>query len=152
MENDIYYIKEALKEAKKAYVKNEVPVGCVIVINDKIIARAHNLRESKQSCLGHAEIIAIEKASKKLNRWILDDATIYITLEPCTMCAGAIFQSRIKRVVFGADEPKFGSLGSIIDLSNVTGFNHKIEVTRGILSEEVSQLMKKFFKELRTKQ
>lgn len=151
MENDIYFLKEAIKEAKKAFDKNEVPVGCVIVIDDKIIARAHNLRETKKSALGHAEILAIEKASKKLERWILDDATLYVTLEPCTMCTGAIFQSRIKRVVFAANEPKFGALGSVIDLSKVEKFNHKIDVSQGLLEEEVSQLMKNFFKKLRQK-
>ena len=149
--NDHFFLKEAIKEAKKAYQKQEVPVGCVIVVDGKIISRSHNLRETKQSVLAHAEILAIEKASKKLNRWILDDATIYVTLEPCVMCAGAIFQARIKRVVFGASEPKFGALGSIIDLSKENKFNHKIEVTKGILGEEVAELMKGFFKELRQK-
>ena len=104
MKNDQYYLQEAIKEAKKAYQKNEVPVGCVIVINDKIIARAHNLREQKNSTLAHAEILAIHKATQKLKRWILDDATIYITLEPCLMCAGAIYQSRIKKIVYAARE------------------------------------------------
>ncbi|MCK9536855.1 MAG: tRNA adenosine(34) deaminase TadA [Bacilli bacterium] len=151
MKNDEYYIKEAITEARKAYRKGEVPVGCVIVVNDCIIARAHNLRESKKNTLAHAEILAINKACRKLKRSILDDTTIYITVEPCLMCAGAIFQARIKRVVFGTQEPKFGVLGSVIDLSKIDGFNHKITVTKGILSEETAILMKKFFRELRVR-
>ena len=109
--NDIFFMKEALKEAKKAYLKEEVPVGCVIVYNNEIIARAHNTRHKNKSALDHAEILAIKKANKKLNAWMLDGATIYVTLEPCLMCAGAIFQSRIKRVVYAASEPKFGAFG-----------------------------------------
>ena len=129
MENnqDIFFMKEALKEAKKAYLKEEVPVGCVIVYNNEIIARAHNTRHKNKSALDHAEILAIKKANKKLNAWMLDNATIYVTLEPCLMCAGAIFQSRIKRVVYAASEPKFGSFGSIINVSNPEyKFNHKV--------------------------
>ena len=120
MENkdDIFFMKEALKEANKAYLKEEVPVGCVIVYKNEIIARAHNTRHKNKSALDHAEILAIKKANKKLNAWMLDGATIYVTLEPCLMCAGAIFQSRIKRVVYAASEPKFGAFGSILDLSN----------------------------------
>lgn len=151
MKNDQYYLQEAIKEAKKAYQKNEVPVGCVIVINDKIIARAHNLREQKNSTLAHAEILAIHKATQKLKRWILDDATIYITLEPCLMCAGAIYQSRIKKIVYGAREPKFGVMGSVCDVTQITGFNHQVEVVCGVLEDEVSQIMKSFFKQLREK-
>ena len=154
MENnqDILFMQEALKEAKKAYDKNEVPVGCVIVVDNKIIARAHNTRHKNKSVLDHAEIIAIKKANKKLNAWMLDEATLYVTLEPCVMCAGAIFQSRIKRVVFAACEPKFGSFGSILDLSsNNYKFNHKVIVTRGVLEHDAANLLKTFFKELRTK-
>lgn len=154
MENnlDIFFMKEALKEANKAYKKEEVPVGCVIVYNNEIIARAHNARHKNKSALDHAEIIAIKKANKKLNAWMLDEATIYITLEPCLMCAGAIFQSRIRRVVYAAKEPKFGSFGSILDLSkDEYKFNHKVAVTSGILEDEAASLLKSFFKEIRNK-
>jgi tRNA(adenine34) deaminase len=154
MENnqDIFFMKEALKEAKKAYLKEEVPVGCVIVYNNEIIARAHNTRHKNKSALDHAEILAIKKANKKLNAWMLDGATLYVTLEPCLMCAGAIFQSRIKRVVYAASEPKFGSFGSVINVSNPEyKFNHKIELTKGVLEEESALLLKTFFKEIRTK-
>lgn len=145
-------MKEALKEAKKAYLKEEVPVGCVIVYNNEIIARAHNTRHKNKSALDHAEILAIKKANKKLNAWMLDGATLYVTLEPCLMCAGAIFQSRIKRVVFAASEPKFGSFGSVINVSNPEyKFNHKIELTKGVLEEESALLLKTFFKEIRSK-
>ena len=154
MENnqDVFFMKEALKEAKKAYLKEEVPVGCIIVYNNEIIARAHNTRHKNKSALDHAEILAIKKANKKLNAWMLDNATLYVTLEPCAMCAGAIIQSRIKRVVYAASEPKFGSFGSIIDLSDsIYKFNHKVEITKGILENESSLLLKTFFKELRIK-
>lgn len=154
MENnlDIFFMKEALKEAKKAYLKEEVPVGCVIVYNNEIIARAHNTRHKNKSALDHAEILAIKKANKKLNAWMLDAATIYVTLEPCLMCAGAIFQSRIKRVVYAASEPKFGAFGSILDVSSPEyRFNHKVELTKGILEAEASLLLKTFFKEIRSK-
>lgn len=147
--NDQYFLKEAIKEAKKAYLKDEVPVGCVIVLNNKIIARGHNLKESKNNALLHAEIVAINKAIKKLGTSILPEATLYVTLEPCLMCAGAIFQTRIKRVVYGASEPKFGVLGSILSLQDVKEFNHKIEVTKGIFAEEIGKMMKDFFRKLR---
>lgn len=148
---DIYFMKEALKEAKKAFQKNEIPVGCVIVYNDKIIARGHNLRQTKKSVLGHAEIIAIQKANKKLNAWILDECTMYVTLEPCAMCAGAILQSRIKRLVFGAYEPKHGVCGSIINLLDNNEFNHQVEITSNVLDNESSELLKNFFQILRQK-
>ena len=148
----IYYMEEALKEAKKAYKKGEVPVGCVIVYNNEIIAKAHNTRHKNKSALDHAEILAIKKANKKLNAWLLDNTTLYVTLEPCLMCAGAIFQSRIKRVVYAASDPKFGSFGSIINVSNPEyKFNHKVELTKGVLEEESALLLKTFFKEIRTK-
>ena len=133
MNQDIKYMKLALNEAKKAALIDEVPVGAVIVKDDVVIAKAHNLRQKKKSVLGHAEIIAIQKANKKLDSWILDDCTMYVTVEPCIMCAGTIIQSRIKRVVYATDEPKFGALGSVIDLSIVDGFNHHISVEKGIL-------------------
>lgn len=148
---DIYFMKEALKEAKKAFQKNEIPVGCVIVHNDKIIARGHNLRQTKKSVLCHAEIIAIQKANKKLNAWILDECTMYVTLEPCAMCAGAILQSRIKRLVFGAYEPKHGACGSIINLLDNNEFNHQVEITSNVLENESSAILKNFFQILRQK-
>lgn len=154
MENNqyIFFMKEALKEAKKAYKKEEVPVGCVIVYNNEIIARAHNTRHKNKSVLDHAEILAIKKANKKLNTWMLDEAVLYVTLEPCLMCAGAIFQSRIKKVVYAAKEPKFGAFGSILDLSNpLYKFNHKVELVSGVLEDESSTLLKTFFKEIRQK-
>lgn len=151
MNQDIKYMKLALNEAKKAALIDEVPVGAVIVKDDVVIAKAHNLRQKKKSVLGHAEIIAIQKANKKLDSWILDDCTMYVTVEPCIMCAGTIIQSRIKRVVYATDEPKFGALGSVIDLSIVDGFNHHISVEKGILQEETSKLMKDFFKNKRNK-
>ena len=151
MKTDEYYLKEAIKEAKKAYEIGEVPVGCVIVVEDKIVARSHNLRQTKHDATKHAEIIAISKACKKLNRWILDDATLYVTLEPCAMCAGAILQSRIKRLVYGTNEPKFGCVESVIELFRNETFNHQVEVTSGVLKEETQNIMKNFFKELRDK-
>lgn len=148
MTNNEKYMALALKEAEKAFNKNEVPVGCVIVKDDKVIARAHNLRQTKKSVLGHAEILAIEKASKKLNSWILEDCTIYVTLEPCPMCAGTILQSRIKKLVFAANEPKFGACGSVINLFEKK-FNHEVEVIPNVLQEESSKLLKNFFQILR---
>lgn len=148
---DIYFMKEALKEAKKAFNKNEIPVGCVIVLDDQIIARGHNLRQTKKSVLGHAEIIAIQKANKKLDSWILENCTMYVTLEPCSMCAGAILQSRIKRLVFGAYEPKHGACGSIINILDNNEFNHQVEITSNVLENESSTLLKNFFQILRQK-
>lgn len=144
-------MKEALKEAKKAFNKNEIPVGCVIVLDDQIIARGHNLRQTKKSVLGHAEIMAIQKANKKLDSWILENCTMYVTLEPCSMCAGAILQSRIKRLVFGANEPKHGACGSIINILDNNEFNHQVEVTSNVLENESSTLLKNFFQILRQK-
>lgn len=149
MKDDQYFMKEAIKEAQKAAALDEVPVGCVIVVEDKIVARSHNLRQTKKNALGHAEIIAINKACKKLNRWILDDATIYCTLEPCIMCSGAILQARIKRLVYGASEPKFGCAGSVLNILEENNFNHQVEVTRGIMKEETSNMLTSFFKTLR---
>lgn len=149
MSIDEKYMLLALKEAEIAKSKNEVPVGAIIIKDGKVIAKAHNLRQTKKTTLGHAEIIAIEKACKKLDSWILEGCTIYVTVEPCIMCAGAILQSRITRVVYGTNEPKFGALGSVLDISKVEGFNHKMEITSGILKDECSLIMKEFFKSLR---
>lgn len=146
---DEKYMLLALKEAEIAKSKNEVPVGAVIIKDGKVISKAHNLRQTKKTTLGHAEIIAIEKACKKLNTWILDGCTIYVTVEPCIMCAGAILQSRINRVVYGTEEPKFGAFGSVLDISKVDGFNHKVEIEQGVLKDNCSQIMKDFFKNLR---
>lgn len=143
------FMKEALKEAKKAYDKLEVPVGVVIVKEGKIIARAHNVKEEKKDTTKHAEIIAIQKASKKLNNWRLTDCEMYVTLEPCSMCAGALIQSRIKKVYIGTMDGKTGACGSVLNLLEDYTFNHKVEVQTGIMQKECEQLLKEFFKELR---
>lgn len=149
VDTDIKYMKEALKEAQKAYLKKEIPVGAVIVYQDKIIARAYNTRVSEKQVFTHAEIKAINKACKKLNSWILEDCTIYVTLEPCLMCTGALLQSRIKRIVFAANEPKHGVIESIDNVLDNPKFNHHIEITGGVLKEESSTMLKNFFHELR---
>jgi tRNA(adenine34) deaminase len=143
------FMKEALKEAKKAYNKLEVPVGAVIVKDGKIIARAHNVKEEKNDTTKHAEIIAISKASKKLKSWRLIDCEMYVTLEPCSMCAGALINSRIKKVYIGTMDNKTGACGSVLNLLEDYTFNHKVEVETGILKDECEDLLKKFFKELR---
>lgn len=140
---------QALKQAKKAALENEVPVGCVIVYQDKIISKAYNKRNQTNNALDHAELIAIKKACKKLNTWILEDASIYITLEPCLMCSGAILQSRIKNLYFGAYEPKFGAAGSIINVFEEEKFNHRVNVQGGILEKECSDILKSFFQNMR---
>ena len=143
-------MKEALKEAKKAYKKEEIPVGAVIVKEGKIIAKGHNLKESKNSSISHAEILAIEKACKKLNSWRLVDCDMYVTLEPCTMCMGAIIASRIKNLYIGAQDPKTGACGSFIDL-NKYKYNHVVNINKGILEKKCEYILKDFFKKLRTK-
>ena len=144
------FMKEALKEAKKAYEKQEVPVGAVIVKDGKIIARAHNLREIKQCATAHAEILAIEKASKKLNSWRLIDCDMYVTLEPCTMCMGAIISSRIKNLYIGALDQKTGACGSFVDL-NTLKYNHTVNISKGMLAKDCEYIIKDFFKILRKK-
>ncbi len=144
-------MKEAIKQAKKAYVLGETPIGCVIVYQDKIIGRGYNRRTIDKNTLAHAELIAIKKASKKVGDWRLEGCTMYVTLEPCQMCAGAIVQSRMTRVVVGCMNPKAGCAGSILNLLQMPEFNHQAELTIGILEEECSQMMKSFFKELREK-
>ena len=143
------YMKEALKEAQKAYEKLEIPVGAVIVKDNKIIARAHNLKETKKDTTNHAEILAIQKASKKLEAWRLNDCEMYVTLEPCSMCAGAIINSRIKKIYIGALDEKTGAAGSVLNLFEDYKFNHKVEVEKGILKEKCENILKSFFKELR---
>ena len=142
-------MKEALKEAKKAELIDEVPIGCVIVKDDKIIARGHNQRETNQSPIGHAEIIAINKASKKLKSWRLEGCDIYVTLEPCIMCSGAIIQSRISKVYYGASDPKGGALGSSINVLEANNINHHPEVISGVLKEECSKIITNYFKQKR---
>lgn len=142
-------MKEALKEAQKAYKKLEVPVGAVIVKDGKIIARGYNQKESKTDTTKHAEIIAIQKASKKLKAWRLLDCEMYVTLEPCSMCAGAIINSRIKKVYIGAEDKKTGAVGSVLNLFDDYKFNHTVENEKGILQEECEKILKDFFKELR---
>ena len=143
------FMKEALKEAKKAYDKLEVPVGAVIVKDGKVIARAHNLKETKYDTTNHAEIIAIQKASKKLKSWRLLDCEMYVTLEPCSMCAGAIINSRIKKVYIGANDEKTGAVGSVLNLFEDYKFNHNVEFEKGILKEDCENILKDFFKNLR---
>ena len=151
MEDKEKFMKEALKEAKKAYEKLEVPVGAVIVKNGKIIARSHNLKETKKDTTKHAEILAIEKASKKLGAWRLLDCDMYVTLEPCSMWAGAIINARIKKIYIGALEEKTGAAGSVLNLFEDYKFNHNVEIEKGILGEECEKILKDFFKELRKK-
>ena len=148
---DIKYMKEAVKQAKKDYALGEVPIGCVIVYEDKIIGRGYNRRTIDKNTLAHAELQAIRKASRKMNDWRLEDCTLYVTLEPCQMCSGAIVQARIRRVVVGCMNPKAGCAGSIMNLLQVPQFNHQVELTTGIMGEECSRMMKTFFKELRQK-
>lgn len=149
--NNEKWMKEAIKQAKKAAQKDEVPIGCVIVKDDQIIARAYNKREMKQCSTAHAEILAIEKACKKLGSWRLGDCDLYVTLEPCPMCSGAIIQSRIRNVIFGAYDPKGGCMGSNMNINDVRGFNHYPDIEGGILQDECSRLLKDFFKAKRKK-
>ena len=145
------YMKEAIKQAKKAELIDEVPIGAVIVYEDKIIARAHNTRESKQQSINHAEILAIQKACKKLGTWRLEKCILYVTLEPCPMCAGAILQSRIKKVVYGAKDPKGGCIESCMKMYEVPGFNHYPDTVGGVCEEECANLLKDFFRKKRSK-
>ncbi len=143
------YMAEALKEATKAYNKGEIPVGAIIVKDDKIVARAHNRKEEKKDTTKHAEILAIQKASKKLDAWRLQDCEMYVTLEPCSMCAGALIQARIKKVYIGTMDEKTGACGSVLNLLDDYKFNHIVEVETGILKENCKKLLKDFFKTLR---
>lgn len=151
MTRDEKFMRQAMTQAKKAYAQGETPIGCVIVYQDKVIARGYNKRNGKENTLAHAEIIAIHKASKIIGDWRLEECTMYVTLEPCPMCAGAIVQARISRVVVGSMNPKAGCAGSVLNLLQQPGFNHQVELTTGVLGEECSQLMSGFFRELRQK-
>lgn len=146
---DIKFMKEAIKQAKKAELKGECPIGAVIVRDGKVISRAHNLREMKNCATYHAEILAIDKANKKLGSWRLENCDLYVTLEPCVMCSGAIIQSRIKNVYFGAFDKKAGGAGSVVDLFVPNMFNHNVDITGGIMKEQCSSLLSEFFARLR---
>lgn len=143
------FMKAAITQAKKALALNEVPIGCVIVYDGKIIARGYNRRNTDKNTLSHAELNAIRRASKKLGDWRLEGCTMYVTLEPCQMCAGALVQSRIDEVVIGSMNPKAGCAGSVLNLLEVEGFNHKVKITKGVLQEECSSMLSEFFRELR---
>ncbi|HHU72798.1 MAG TPA: nucleoside deaminase [Clostridiales bacterium] len=149
MTTDEKYMKEALKQAKKAYAIGEVPIGCVIVYKDKIIGRGYNKRNTKKTTLAHAELVAIEKASKAVGDWRLEDCHMYVTLEPCQMCAGALVQARIKKVVIGTMNPKAGCAGSILNLLQMEEFNHQVDIETGVMEEECTDILQLFFKELR---
>ena len=146
---DEKFMKEAIRQAKKAYALNETPIGCVIVYEGKIIGRGYNRRNTDKNALAHAEITAIRKASRKMGDWRLEGCTLYVTLEPCPMCAGAIVQSRMDRVVVGCMNPKAGCAGSVLNVLQTEGFNHQTELTTGVCQEECSNMMKSFFRELR---
>ncbi|MCR4440557.1 MAG: tRNA adenosine(34) deaminase TadA [Peptococcaceae bacterium] len=145
------YMKEALQEARKAMKNGEVPVGAVVVLNGEIIGRGHNRRESAHDPTAHAEILALREAGKKLNSWRLNGAVLYVTLEPCPMCAGAVLQSRIDRVVYGADDPKAGSAGTLLNILQFPGFNHQVKITGGVLAGEAAALLREFFERQRDK-
>ncbi len=150
-EADLKYMKEAIKQAKKALALSEVPIGCVIVHDGKVIARGYNRRNTEKSVLAHAEISAIKKAAKKLGDWRLEECTLYVTLEPCQMCAGAIVQARIPRVVMGCMNPKAGCAGSVVNLLQMKEFNHRAEVCGDVCAEECSGLLSSFFRQMRLK-
>lgn len=151
MEKDAVYMREAIKQAGKAKEVHEVPIGAVIVYRDEIIATGYNVREISQKTLSHAELFAIEEANRKIGSWRLEDCTLYVTLEPCPMCAGALVQSRIKRVVFGAPDPKAGCASTLMNLLQDERFNHQADVTGGVLEAECSAMLTAFFRELRQK-
>ena len=151
METEEKYMREAVRQAKKAAEAGDVPIGCVIVSGDKIIARAYNQRNKKKTTLAHAELLAIQKASRKTGDWRLEECTMYITLEPCQMCAGAIVQARIPKVVIGAMNPKAGCAGSVLNILQVEQFNHQVDIKKGVLEEECSQMLSDFFRQLRKK-
>ncbi len=150
--SDIYFMREALEEAQKAYKKGEIPVGAVVVVDGKIVAKAHNQKETIPDPTAHAEILAIRQASEKLGRWRLTDAVLYITKEPCIMCSGAIIHARIKRVVYGCDDQKAGGAVSLYNILQDKRLNHQVELVRGILEDECREILKRFFQQLRENQ
>ncbi|WP_066249186.1 tRNA adenosine(34) deaminase TadA [Neobacillus drentensis] len=143
------FMREAIKEAKKAEERNEVPIGAVIVMEGKIVARAYNLRENEQNAIAHAELLAIDRACKDIGSWRLEESTLYVTLEPCPMCAGAIILARVKRVVYGAADPKGGCCGTLMNLLGDERFNHQSEVTSGVLEKDCGQMLSDFFRKIR---
>jgi tRNA(adenine34) deaminase len=149
MKSDEYYMNLAIEEAKKAADIDEVPIGAVLVINDEVITKAHNLRETQQRSIAHAELLALDEACQRLDTWRLEDSTLYVTLEPCAMCSGAIVLSRVKRVVYGASDPKGGCAGTLMNLLQDQRFNHQSEVVSGVCEEECSKLLSSFFRQLR---
>ena len=151
MTADEKFMREAIRQAKKAYALDEVPIGCVIVYEGKIIARGYNRRNTDKNTLSHAELIAIKKASRKLGDWRLEGCTMYITLEPCQMCAGAMVQARVTEAVIGSMNPKAGCAGSVLNILEMEGFNHQVNVRRGVMGEECSRMLSGFFRELREK-
>ncbi|ADD67960.1 CMP/dCMP deaminase zinc-binding protein [Denitrovibrio acetiphilus DSM 12809] len=150
-EQDIFFMNEAVKEAEGAAAKGEVPIGAVVVSEGAVIGRGSNKKNSGKSALNHAEIIAIEDASSKIGDWRLDECTLYVTLEPCLMCAGAIIHARIRNVIFGTTEPKFGGVISLARTFDIDGLNHKVSYKGGLHSDEISAMMKQFFKEVRSR-
>lgn len=150
-EKDRHYMRLAIAEAKKAEAAGEVPIGAIIVLQDEVIAAAHNLRETTQNAVTHAELMAIQEACSKVGSWRLEDMTLYVTLEPCPMCAGGILQSRIPRVVYGARDPKAGAVDSLYRLLNDSRLNHECQVTEGVLADECGMLLTDFFRQLREK-
>ena len=151
MEREEKYMRLAIAEAKKAEEMKEVPIGAVVVLNDKVVAAAHNKRETDQNAVAHAELLAIESACKKLGTWRLEEAELYVTLEPCPMCSGAIILSRVKKVVYGASDPKAGCAGTLMNLLTDERFNHQSEVICGVLGEECGRLLSDFFRRIREK-
>jgi tRNA(adenine34) deaminase len=146
-----FFMQEALLEGRKALAKGEIPVGAVVVLDGEIIGRGHNLRETEHNATAHAEIIALREAGKKLGTWRLTGAVLYVTLEPCPMCAGALVQARLERVVYGADDPKSGAAGSLLNIPQFPGWNHFVKITGGVLAEEATALLQEFFQERRKK-
>jgi tRNA(adenine34) deaminase len=151
MKNHEFFMQEALLEGQKALAKGEIPVGAVVVLDDVIIGRGHNLRETEHDATAHAEIIALREAGKKLGTWRLTGAVLYVTLEPCPMCAGALVQARLERVVYGADDPKAGAAGTLLNIPQFPGWNHFVKITGGVLADEAAALLQEFFQAKRKK-